>query len=300
VETDQILRKLQKHYGLKEKEVLIISALQFNKAPADEICEKTKIPVGRVYAYLNNLVSKGLIERTSKKPYIYEIHNFNRNVISFMKHSRDTLIRRETEVLKLMRGSSSEHIETLDTKEQFTQYHLNIIAEGQRIQIVCVTDSFPFLLYPSTWDKFQKQRQLVVSQRSTISFTDEETSYLVFKSYKEALQTGKKFEVIFEKAAFDRHIKILRDGFGDDYVKDFLQGIKSKVLQYGIQAHLLDEFITMQTDLNENRVGLSLRHENVTFGIVIFSKKVVQIYRTSFEQKLERTIPLMEYIDGLQ
>ena len=43
VETTQILRKLQKHYNLKEKEILILKVLRYKPLTADKISLKTKL-----------------------------------------------------------------------------------------------------------------------------------------------------------------------------------------------------------------------------------------------------------------
>lgn len=296
VTTDQILSKLKDEYGLKEKDVLIIKAIRYEKATAEQICKITKIPLGRVYSYLNKLVSKGLIERTSKKPYYYVIKDFNKNIISFMKDTRHKFVKKEAEVLKLMKGPGSEHIETIDTKEKFTQFHLNIIAEGQIVKITGYHGSFPYILYPNKWDEFIRLRHLVLSKRDTISFTDDETAYLVFKTYREALANGVKFEVIFEKNAFDNHLNMMLESWGKPYVQKFLKNLKKKLNQHSIKIYLLDEFLPLQADINENRVGLALIKKGSTTGAVIFSKNMVQIHSLIFEQRKERTIDLEQYL----
>ena len=152
--------------------------------------------MGRIYEYLNQLISLKLIEKTTKKPYYYEIKDMNKNIMDFLKHKTDEVIEAKTKLLDLMKGSGTGLIEVIDSKSSYSHHHLHIITEAKQVKIITHDRSFPLALYPQRWDDFLALRQLVRSKRDTFAFSDYNSVYLTFKTYKPEIWSNPKIPII--------------------------------------------------------------------------------------------------------
>ena len=291
---EMMLKRLKQKFGLKEKHLHILKALDNKKLEASQISKSTEIPMGRVYTYLNELVNHRLIQRSPKRPYTYELTDLRTNVLGFMKTRIDDLITAQREVIDLMKEGTPDQVELINTKGKFTATHVRLIAGSKEVKLISIHRSFPFLLYPSHWQEFLKVRKQVMKYRPTISFTDTETAYLVYKTYSDALAKGTRFRVLLDKDALDDHLSILLESFGQEYVQNYIKDLHDKLEKYRIQARVLEEKSPMEINIGDREVALSLVHLQLTTGLLMTSQTMVQFYTTYFEKKwIEGTsIPL--------
>ena len=188
---------LRKEFGIREKEISILRAIEASKLSAKQICDATGIPKGRVYEHLNSLLEKGLIERSAKKPYSYFISDTRGNILVFMKERIDSMVKAQSEIIEMMEKAGGEHIEKIESSEKFTYTHLNMISSSNDFRMIGVHDSFPYFLYPASFNDFLRLRNLISSKRATISFTDPERILYVYKTYKKAAKEKRKISRSF-------------------------------------------------------------------------------------------------------
>ncbi|MBW2999997.1 winged helix-turn-helix domain-containing protein [Candidatus Woesearchaeota archaeon] len=300
METDQVFKKLKEEFRLKNKHILILKALQFKDLSAESLSKKTKIPLGRIYSYLNELADSGLIKRTNKRPFVYIASDLERNIINFMKKRIDNLVKSEAEVIGLMKETGSEQIDIISNQEKFTFAHIRLLSEAKKsIKITAIHGSFPFLLYPSNKNDFVKLREMIMSKRQTISFTDYGTSFLVYKSYKDAYEGGKQFNLLFEKSTFEEHIKLIKKFLGEEFLQKMITDLIERIKKYKMNIYIIDEYNPMEIDVTEKKVGISIRHMGVTTGILIRSSNAVKLYSAFFEQRLSRAEPILPYLEKI-
>ena len=298
--TQEIFAFLKSEFGLKTKHIQVIESLQSLPLTAEQLSKRTEIPLGRIYEYLNQLVDMKLIEKTVKKPYFYEIKDLNKAIVDFLKHKTDKMIVAKTQVLDMMKDKGTGSIEVIDSKEAYSHHHLHIITEGKSIKILTHTNSFPLALYPEKWDDFIALRNLVRENRNTLSFSDYNSSYLAYKTYKDAIEKGKSIEIITQKDTWDNTLELMKEKFGALYVQHYLKEIDQRLKDNELQVHLTEEFTPMEVDVNEYRVGVALRHEHITTGIVLQNSNAVDVYAKLFEQIQSRATPLHSVIDELR
>src|SRR3989344_6977948 len=99
MELDKIFLELQDGFDLKSQHIEILKALQFEALSAEKVCELAKIPPGRIYLFLNELLDSGLIQKTTKKPYVYWMENPKEKIITFMKNRSDTFVKNEHRII---------------------------------------------------------------------------------------------------------------------------------------------------------------------------------------------------------
>lgn len=301
MDIDRLLFELKEGFGLKDKHIQIIKTLQNWPLTAEQISKQAKIPLGRVYGYLNELRTHKLIERTPKKPYFYEVKDLNKSIIDFMKHRSDEMVQTKSRVMDLMKGmGKAEHIELVDSKERYSIFHLDVLSESKDIKIITHHASFPFALYPRRWDDFLATRNLVRSSRSTIAFADYNSIYLIFKTYKDAFDQHKRISVIMEKSCWQKTMDLFREEFGELYVKHYLKEVQKRLDKEELEVYLSEEYQPIEVDLNELRVGVAIRHGEITTGIIMQSYTAVDVFNKLFEQTKLRSTPLQKELDRLK
>ncbi|MBD3318749.1 hypothetical protein GF342_02480 [Candidatus Woesearchaeota archaeon] len=297
MDRERILQKLKEDYGLKNKHVLILRTVaQHTDIPADKLSRVTDIPLGRLYTYLNELCAMKLVYRTPRKPYRYYIEDFNHAVIDFMRHRMNKFIKAEGEVLELMKGDAPENIELIKSKEDYTHAHIKLISESKNIRLSCFHRSFPFILYPEKFEEFLDLRRAIADFRPTISFVDADALYIIFQTYRRAIEEQKKFDIIVEKWTLLDHISLIKDTFGESWFNKYVEQITALINQGNIKVRAIEEYVPMQIDIGDNILVLALTHLNMSTGIVLRSPVVRELYSTLFEQKLPRTKEFLEYL----
>lgn len=291
---------LKQEFGIKDKEISILKSVGNTKLSAKKICAETGIPRGRIYEHLNNLLSKGLIERSPKKPFIYFVANARQNVLLFMKDKIDGMVKAQSEVIEIMEKSGGEHIEKIDSSEGFTYTHLNMISSSRNFTMIGVHGSFPYFLYPSNFNDFMKLRNLISSKRATISFTDPERTLYVYKTYKKAENEGRKITVVFESETFLKHMDMIRKGLGKAFLKKMIDDNIKKLKSGTGSVYIINEHIPFQIDVNERSVGVSIKHKGLTNGLLIYSSDAVKMYSNVIEQHKKRARSLLPMLQKLR
>jgi adenylate cyclase, class 2 len=292
-----LLYRLGEYFDLNNNHIKILESLLYENLDAKKICDKTKIPQGRIYDYLNYLIKNRLIEKSLKKPHIYSVKNLNETILMFMKTRIDDMISAQSEIMELMEGSEQYYFERIKDSKKFTQTHLSMISETKkRLNYISLHTSFPYTLYPFDKDMFIKLRKAIVDSRPTITAFDLNSAIISFNTYKEFLESGKEMNVIFEKRSFENHINVIKK-LGDAFFNRWKKMILEQFQKYNIRVYVIDEYLPMQIDINEKRVNLSLRHHDLINGISISGQGITELYNTIFEQRLKRSedvVPLIK------
>jgi len=284
---DKVFEKLKQNFGLRGKHILILEAIKDEKLNAKQICDKTSIPQGRIYAYLNDLLENKIINRTPKKPYVYSISNLNKNVINFMKQKMDVMVEAQSEVMDMMKGPGIEQVEIVNNSKKFTEVHLRMITESKVLKYISLHTSLPYVMYPFEFDDFIKLRRAVVKNRPTITFFDHNNATLIHKTYLDAFKKGKKMIVVFEKQSWENHLNVVRS-LGREFFDRWKRQVLDNFEKYNIQVYIIDEYLPMQVDVNERRVNFSVRHLGIITGVVLLSNEVTKFYNQFFDQTCKR------------
>jgi len=286
----QVIKEMANEFDLKGKHLFILDILFDNNLSAYEISKKTNIPMGRIYDFLNDLISFGLIEKTSKKPALYSMGNPSEKITNFLKYKFDGLVEKEKKILDLMQKKQAiESLEMIHSGDEFTFKQIQLLSECRAIRTVVRHGSIPFPIYPSNSEEFKKVRDVIVKNRLTMAHTTHEMTFMIYKAHKDAYEQGKRFSAIIEKSALDYNLGIIKSKLGRYFLTKMSEDIKDKIERYKMKIYVIDEYIPMQIFITEKKVMLSIIHLGITTGVVIQSDEVVELYRDFYDDMIERS-----------
>ena len=292
-----VIKELAKEFDLKQKHLIILDVLFDIDVTAISLSKKTSIPMGRIYDFLNDLLSYGLIEKTSKKPYVYSMKNPSEKITTFLKYRFDNLIQKENKILDLMqKKQKTESLEMIHGGDEFTFKQIQLLSECKSIWTVVRHGSIPFPIYPVNSEEFQKVRSVIVNNRPTMAHTTSEMTFMIHTAHKDAYERGKQFSAIIERSALKLNLDIIKSKLGTRFLKKMVQDIKDKVQRYGMKIYVIDEYVPMQIFITEKKVMLSIIHMSITTGVVIQSDEVVKLYRDFYNDMVERSRPIEDYL----
>ncbi len=288
---------LKDRCGLNEKEISVLRSLKNEDMTAKKISSKANIPLGRLYEHLNQLLEYGLIGKKGKKPCVYTIDGMEERIRIFMKNKFNKVIIDEAALLRTLKnGDDDNYIEITRTKEEFTYFQLKMLGSCKKLYTFSRFGSMPFVIYPNNFEDFLKLRKEVSKARPTLAHSSPETSLMVNRAYIDAYKSGKTLISIMCKETFDFHINLARKSFGEEFTEKMIKDLKNNLKEYKIEVYLLDEMIPMQIFMNEDSVYLSMIHEGATFGSLIHSLDIRNMYKAMYEGMIERSIPLENYL----
>jgi DNA-binding transcriptional regulator GbsR (MarR family) len=293
----EIIRELATEFDLKGKHLLILDALYLEDLSAQQISKKTGIPMGRIYNFLNDLLSYGLVEKTSKKPALYSMKNPSEKITNFLKFKFDKLVEKENKIFDLIEKKQKiESLEVVHSGDEFTFKQIQLLSECNEIRTVVRHGSIPFPIYPSNSEEFQKVRSVIVENRATLAHTTHEMTFLIHKAHKDAYMKGKHFSAIIEKNALDFNLEIIKAKLGNKFLRKMIRDILQKIQKYGIDIYVIQEYVPMQIFITERKVMLSIIHLGITTGVIISSQDVVTLYRDFYDEMIQRSKPITQFI----
>ena len=142
-----ILEELKQRYGLRKNDILIIQALLEKDLTAEQICEQTKIPMGRIYTFLNALLPTGLIEKKSGTPACYSAQNIEERILNFLMLKREEMIKKEDDIIaRLERIKKLENVKTLVGPGDLNDFLIQQMAADRKYsKQISVAGSVPFI-----------------------------------------------------------------------------------------------------------------------------------------------------------
>lgn len=294
---DAVFGELKNRYGLKSQHLDILTHLQHEDLPADELSRRTGIPLGRLYGFLNGLLDDGLIEKSGRKPFRYSMQPPQEKILLFMKRQFDAAVRSQSEIMALLEQKGRvNHLEVIESSERFSYHMLQMLNEGKYFKTITRQTSFPFSLYSHDKKDFLAIREAIGKLRQTLAYHTPEIASMMFNTITEFHRKRRPYLEIVCKSALDSHLAFIRDEFGEDMRQRILDGIANKIKNYNYNAFVLDEFTPMQIFITDKRVLFSLIHQGKTTGVIIRSSDVVHLYEHLFSSMLARAVPIGEYL----
>lgn len=294
---NKFFEELKRRCGLSEKHIMVLKSLRNGDLSAKKISSKANIPLGRLYEYLNELLSYGLIEKRGKKPCLYSINDMDEKVRNFMKKRFDNVVADEKIILEMLqKQEEKDYIEVTRTKEEFTYSQLKMLSACKKFYTFCRFGSIALTMYPSDYNDFFKFREIVAKARPTLAHSSKEMAMMVSKAHTDAYKNGKSLIAIVCKKTFNFHIDLVRKHLGEEFLLNMISDLKQKIKKYNLKIYLREENFPMQIFLNEDTVYLAIIHNGSTFGTIIHNKDVRDMYLDIYEDMIERSQPIEKYL----
>ncbi|MCB9358553.1 ArsR family transcriptional regulator [Candidatus Woesearchaeota archaeon] len=299
---DNLLKELGNSFELNGKELLIIESITKGPLEAQQISKKTGIPKGRIYEHLNNLLRIKLIDRSEKKPYRYSIENLDNNIIDFLKYNFDDMVQKQHRIMHILEHKTRgfDEIEIVGSGNDFSFRIIQLLKESRTIKNILRHGSVPFLLYPEKASEYARVRKMVVENRDIPEHTTPEMTFMLYQAHMDSYKKDKNTEYIVEASAIKLHFNLIKEKFGEEYLKKTISEIKDRIKKYNLKIGVLEEFIPMQIFITDSKVFLSIVHLNNTHGIIIRNKAAVNLYTEYFDDMNEKCRPMEKYLNKLR
>ena len=297
MEKIKVIKELRNRNHLTEKQYLLLKELSRNKLTAKQLSKATKIPLGRIYEPLNQLLSEKLIEKNGKKPSFYSFEDPHHNVIPFLKRKFNKFLDDENTIIELLEKPEAPSIELLKSKEDFTFYLIKSLSSCKKgLKTVARHGSLPFIFYPKNKKDFVKLRDLINRKRTTIAHTTDTKAIMVYNAYQEALSKNKFFRAICNEETFLWHIKLIKKHLGEDFLKKVIKEFRERCKDQDIKFYIIKEYLPMQVFITQNNVILFHIHLGIGSGIRIRNKETVELYKGMFNDMVKRSQSVESYL----
>lgn len=301
MEFRRIADKLEQDFGLKENHIRIIEALNEKNLTADEICQKTKIPKGRVYDFLNELIERHLVQKEDGRPSLYGIKDLKQSILDFLKYEFENNSRKESELLSLLSSKEdAQKIELIDNREKYDLEMISLLSKGKSFKIMLRQLSLSWFIFPRDIDAFLEIRTNINKRRRAASSTREEYSIPKYRAYCNVYESGRPIEYIMTDEALAEYVKMLREEYGIKHVREWASDIVKELRRFkNVKIWIIpNHYSVFTTQMSEKEVISALIHAGLLSAMKIRSPEVVKLYEKSFDEMKDKSKQIQEYLRG--
>jgi sugar-specific transcriptional regulator TrmB len=294
---EDLINELGKNYNIPDKQLRILKALEFKDLTAREISKKTQIPIGRLYDYLNALLTSKLIDKTKKKPCKFSFKEKNEKVYAFVKNKFEEAITKESTILSVLEKSKTE-IKLITSKEDYIFECRRIYGEENNICFIERIMTPPYYLYPEDYADYKKVREYIGKKRNVM--LENTTLQNLYKdSYFENLNKGKKFIGIANKNAIISFVNILKKTLDKEKFESHIRKIINLLKTEKVSCRLCSEAFPYYMITTKNYVFLCFNMpENIT-GLLVRDVKAAQQFKEFFDSIYQKSEPLLPILEKL-
>lgn len=296
-----IFDELKKQFNLKKNHIIILKLLSAEDCTADEICERTTIPKGRVYNLLNELINMRLIVREKGVPAVYSMKNPEDRVLDFLRYDFNREVEKQNRLLSLLQEKSKA--DRLDLITNNVEYDYNLVALMSRAQFLKTIHrhlSISWFIQPRDEQEFWELRQEINRKRRAATTPAKEISILKYRTYMK-LYREKPVEQIMTKEALDMYVSIYTEMYGKEklsaWAKEILEDLEK---QKNVRLYILDTISSVfNTYISDKEVLSIVIFRGEVSGIDVMGERVADLYNKAFEEMKSRAQPLQKYLSEL-
>jgi DNA-binding transcriptional regulator GbsR (MarR family) len=289
------LDKLKENYGLKKRHISILRALKSKDMVAEEIAEKTNIPKGRIYDFINELVHLGLIVKTSPNPAVFSIKNFETCIQNFLKKKFSKEIEKNIEVYELLEEKQdASKVSYFAGSESYIEETLKFFKEAESVRVICMKERPPYLLYPSKKEDFKLAREIISQKRNTYTGKGE-SAYSLYNGYFNFIKSGKPMVFLIDKISMDKHFERL-ELMGKEKFKKFLNELKNNLKTLSFKIFIIEDPYYINILSSDKKSVINIASERASIGFVIESYGLSKIYKGLCEDYQDSGIPIEKYL----
>lgn len=287
---ENIFEELGSEYNLGKKEVLILKTLANKQLSAKGLCEKTGVPKGRIYSFLNTLINLKLISTNNEHPAEYTLNNSKENIAEFLKLKFQEFTEKQTKILEMINYDERDKVEIIKTKEEYA-YHLMHEAEtNEKFKYALNYNTIPYFFYSFDDETFYKIRKVISKKRS--SFTGERLTPILKKVLLDSFKSKKIYDFIICKSAFDLFFDTIEKELGAEEALKRIEEIEKNLREFHITINVVNEANPLQVLINERNIIIAIAQHDFLTGIKMGKTDTLKLYDLYFEQLLERSKPI--------
>lgn len=291
-----LIDELQVLLNFSNKHSAVLKSLAEGALVADEICRKTKIPKSRIYTILNELIELRLLRKSDDFPAEYSLEDLSKVVNELMHAKYEEFVKKERKLLSLLEDKGENRITLITESKQLSFEFISGVNECTYCKVISRHYSLPFVFYPDDEKAFLSLRQLFSSKRRLLMDERDSDQLRFFRQLKEAWVAGKKFEYIVNSESLFSHFNLVRQEFGNAFLKNLINTIKERLSAHkNLSVYVVNEVIPMHIEITDYKVVAFISNMGYISGASMRSKEIVQLYQELFEDVKQRAKPIEEY-----
>lgn len=292
-----ILKELKKEFHLKDSHISIISSLKTRDLIADEICAATKIPKGKIYELLNELMHVGLVKKIKQIPALYSAKNIESNTMDFLKYCFDDLMAKELRVMSLL-DKEEQKIEILMDRKKCIFKLMRSLAKDDNFRIVFGSKAVPFFFYPEDDDMHLRIRNKLSDDRDTLSGHNRD-ALLHKNSYDKAYAEKKHFKLLITEEALNLQIETLSKELSKKEFKKVILDIKKHIQKPNIELRMMKGHLFNYIYLTNKKLFIVMFSSKMAITLIITSQKAVKAFANHFDDIYKNSRQINPYLNKL-
>lgn len=275
---------LKKEYGFRENHLAILDFLFQNKGKrfsAEQLWNKTEVPKGRIYDFLNELIDWGFLEVKYTKPKTYALRELKEALQSAIKLKEKSLNDVERKTIDIANKLERIWVSELGTKEPKVQ----LFASAEEC-------------YLKLREIVQDSREIKISARTPILFLATERNTLWRWRYYETLLDGIESNKLKLKYAFSLK-NTLEITKRKENLAEVLKNIQDIQSNPNVEARAVAGSAVSSLALTDKRalIGFTSPKENmVTSALYIESPQIVTLLNQIYDANFAEASPIDEKI----
>ncbi|MBI4043665.1 MAG: hypothetical protein HY393_02565 [Candidatus Diapherotrites archaeon] len=285
---ERVFDLLKADFDLKDQHVQILKVLMHGNFAAEDVAQKTNLPMGRIYGYLNDLVSWQLIEKRFH-PSMYSAENLDQRVTDFLDRQYQLLNRKRESLLEEL--SLPEKVEIFTNVDEFKDKFYGFLKDSTFSYYVDVGTAVPLIFLP---------RKEVEAVRVIRAF------YPNYHYTEARHRNRERFWKNLDRLPNEKHIitmdcatnyfNAVRRAFGEAYLINRLQDIFRYMKQYNIELRVKVGLVANRSVITDKRFISLFYLEDQFIALKVESKALVNAYMSVFENVFESSISLDDFV----
>lgn len=282
---EDLLEILRRDFGLRENHEAIIRILAEGPGlTAQQICDATGIPKGRIYDYLNELIAEHLILKKPTDPAIYWIDDVEKRIYEFSARRFEDLIEKERRLLKKIYFAKATDVENLPSRYQYNSHLAKEHYIAEWINNIRSDGHYPLVFYPKSDDEyFSIKRRLM--EREYLGVKDKMAMIRLRRARYQAMKEGKKVRFIISEPSYFEFVDSVKTEFGKSYLKERLQELNDVLKRYpNVKIRVLPKPISYDLFVSDKAVAFALEHRGILRGLIVHNPFVCDSYNQIFQR----------------
>jgi hypothetical protein len=298
--SDELLLTLKRGYGLKENHIFILKVLKSKDLNADEICDKTKIPKGRIYEFLNYLIHTRLIIKQLGSPAKYSIENLNQKLVDFAENQLNKELEKRSKLISLIdRDKTKSEFKVFTDPEESKIETRKAWGESKEIKLILRGSYLPYLFLLSK-DMDAIYYKVIKIANNYNLFLHRLTKKDVIKKLeylKPVLDKQIKWVYILDESSVENMLLILKKELSTKEFKEYIINIKKQLLE---NKNIIIRSIVEPSEYNiricdDRKVHIMLR-KYVYLTIATENREVINAYVKLFNKMYAKSKPFEELL----
>jgi hypothetical protein len=292
-----IIGCLKEDFGISDSSYLILRALSSNeRLTANQISNKTEIPVSKIYHPINELISQKFLLKTYSRPTLYYLNDLNDSVIVFLRNKFNEYVSKESELSSCIEEKYRNLAGKISDAYDYVFNTRKILNKGNSFKIITMDGVFPTLFYTPNIKNFIKIRSNEIKNRKTLMGCGD-----LVKEFHNSFWENygkKRFSYIISRNTWQLYKMHILSLFKKDELAKIILSVKDSLKKFNISVRVTESNSPYCMFITENIMMFTI-FNIYTSGLMMNDKKIAEIYSKLFEDMWGDSKPIEPLLDEI-